>query len=949
MTLLLIVLALLIPVVLDLLRRPSFRRLAFRNVNRRRGEAALVVLGSMLGTAIIVASFVVGDTIGSSVRDLARTDYGPIDETVVLENDEDAIAFAASLKSDPIPETDGSVLYTEARAVSASGTAENRRGEPVTWVAEASFDDLRSFGSDPEITGFADAGSTPLPGEAVVAAGVAESLAIETGDTIEIFAYGQQIDLTVRQVIDRIGVAGWSDVFVAPGTIERLRAASTLTDAQPPSYTVLVSNKGGVFDSVVHTETVMAELETRTSVYEGTNVFSSKQNVLDDAERDGAEFTELFGGIGSFSVIAGILLLVNLFVMLGEERKSELGILRAVGLKRNHLVRSFAIEGAIYAMIAAIAGTFVGVGLGWLLVQLVGAVFATADNGLTLRLAVEVDRLATGAAIGLGISILTIWVTSARLARFNVIRAIRELPEPVGGKPRLRGLVAGVTGVAVGAGLFVLGVSNELAIPLMLGPAIAVFSAVPLVSRIGAPKLVRSILAILALAWGVVVFPLFNDIMSGSDIFTFVVQGVIMSAAAVLLVSSADTVWSWVARRLATGSMGTPARLGLAYPLARRFRTGLLLGMYSLVIFTMTFLAAFSSIFGGQTASFVDEVSAGYEIVVDSSRVNPVTAATLQSTAGVARVATLERGFVKVQPGEEVPEDPYWFAVSGIDDDFVALGGTTLVDRSDRLASDADAYRAVAADPSLAIVNEFLFDEDEGFGSGGIGVGETFYVVGTDGDLHEMTVAGVSGADIVFNGIYVAAPVAAQSLEFMTPRHYVAVEPGQDPDLVASRLTGSLLENGVDARTFEAVVTEELGETISFLRLLQGFLAVGLVIGIAGLGVVLIRAVRERRRQVGMLRAMGFQSSVIRRAFLFEAAFVATQGIVIGVALGLVTAFQVITNSDAFGDTQLDFTMPWVGLAIVVLVPLAASLIAAVAPASRAAALRPAVALRVAD
>ena len=40
----------------------------------------------------------------------------------------------------------------------------------------------------------------------------------------------------------------------------------------------------------------------------------------------------LFLFIGSFSIIAGILLLVNVFVMLAEERKSQLGMLHAVGL-----------------------------------------------------------------------------------------------------------------------------------------------------------------------------------------------------------------------------------------------------------------------------------------------------------------------------------------------------------------------------------------------------------------------------------------------------------------------------------------------------------------------------------------------------------------------------------------------------------------------------------------
>ncbi|MDH3499088.1 MAG: ABC transporter permease, partial [Acidimicrobiia bacterium] len=309
MTLLLIVFALLIPVAYDLVRLGSFRRLAIRNVVRRRNEAALVILGSMLGTAIIVASFVVGDTIGGSIRDLARTGLGPIDQSIVLDDPAAAKALAAELAADPIADTDGVLALTGARAVAAAGQGDDRRGAPVVWLAEAEFGDIRAFGSDPGITGFATAGSTPSPGEAVVGSMLADDLGVAAGDTVTVFAYGQQLDLEVRQVLDRVGVAGWSDIFLTPGTLEALAAASTVPDAQPPTGSVVVSNTGGVFDGAVHSDAVMAQLETRTAASSGVEIFAEKKQLLDDAERDGAEFTELFGGIGSFSVVAGILLL----------------------------------------------------------------------------------------------------------------------------------------------------------------------------------------------------------------------------------------------------------------------------------------------------------------------------------------------------------------------------------------------------------------------------------------------------------------------------------------------------------------------------------------------------------------------------------------------------------------------------------------------------------------
>jgi putative ABC transport system permease protein len=131
------------------------------------------------------------------------------------------------------------------------------------------------------------------------------------------------------------------------------------------------------------------------------------------------------------------------------------------------------------------------------------------------------------------------------------------------------------------------------------------------------------------------------------------------------------------------------------------------------------------------------------------------------------------------------------------------------------------------------------------------------------------------------------------------------------------------------------------------MRLLQGYLGLGLIIGTAGLGVVMVRAVRERRRQVGMLRAMGFQARVVRRAFLLEAGFVATQGIAIGMGLGLVTAYQLL-GSEVF-DEPVPFRTPWLELVVLVAVPALAALAAAVVPAAQAARIRPAAALRTAE
>jgi putative ABC transport system permease protein len=139
-------------------------------------------------------------------------------------------------------------------------------------------------------------------------------------------------------------------------------------------------------------------------------------------------------------------------------------------------------------------------------------------------------------------------------------------------------------------------------------------------------------------------------------------------------------------------------------------------------------------------------------------------------------------------------------------------------------------------------------------------------------------------------------------------------------------------------------VEDNFAANRSFFQLMQGFLALGLLVGIAGLGVVMVRAVRERRRNIGVLRALGFQAGTVQRAFLTESSFVALEGILLGAALGIVTTYLLFQNDPGFDNASIGFPIP-----VLVAATALASLAATAWPARKASRIRPAVALRIAD
>lgn len=437
-----------------------------------------------------------------------------------------------------------------------------------------------------------------------------------------------------------------------------------------------------------------------------------------------------------------------------------------------------------------------------------------------------------------------------------------------------------------------------------------------------------------------------GSFFEGGDIFAFVVQGVLLTFSAVMLLTQALENLEGAIRRIAARSL--PLRLSVAYPLARRFRTGLTLGMFALVIFTMTFIAILSNVFGGQVADTAAK-EGDFEILMVSNDTNPPATDRITEVEGVEGVSALSTGFALFQP--DGFDDPEPWQVSGIDESFVEGGPPNVTEFSEDYDSEKEAWTAVVEDPTKAIVPEFFLQEGGGPAGHVIELDDELVVIDpVTGERVERTIIGLNENDFAFSGVYVSKPSLKEAIgqRASTSRFYV--ESSEDPDgsaAVAKRLQGRFVKNGARAETFRSLIEEFARANLQFLRLMQGYLALGLLVGIAGLGVVMVRAVRERRREVGVLRSLGFAIKQVRRAFVLESGFVALEGILIGAVLAIITASQLVATGE-FGE-DVKFIVPWGNLAVLTLGSLLASILATAWPAQEASKIPPAAALRIGE
>ncbi len=128
---------------------------------------------------------------------------------------------------------------------------------------------------------------------------------------------------------------------------------------------------------------------------------------------------------------------------------------------------------------------------------------------------------------------------------------------------------------------------------------------------------------------------------------------------------------------------------------------------------------------------------------------------------------------------------------------------------------------------------------------------------------------------------------------------------------------------------------QDFNEGLTFLYVLLTF---SVFISIFGMINTLVLSVYERTREIGMLRAIGMTRRQVRRMIRQESVITALIGAALGLPLGIFLAALVNRALDEF---EVRFSIPWVQLAILTVVAIVIGILAAIAPARRAAKLNP--------
>lgn len=545
------------------------------------------------------------------------------------------------------------------------------------------------------------------------------------------------------------------------------------------------------------------------------------------AAKGSVDFGGLFIGLSMFLIAAALIFAALLFLFTLERRASQVGLLLAMGWTPKMVRRSLLGEAGVLAVIGAVLGVFGGEIYTQLALQGLSGAWSGASQGLPL---IYAGSVATKAGAGVGaviVVLLTLWWASRKLF-----------------KTQARDLLGAWSADEAGSVPRMAGWRKALLL-VWIGGAVALMIAG---TQASAPE---------------------------------AVAGMFFGSGFLLLMGGLSLAKRWMQRSL--GIAQTLWQIGVRNVSRRPSRSLAVMGMMAGGIFLVTAVNAFR-----MSAGDVEKPTSGtgaFALIGESSL--PVYE-DLNTAAG---------------------RDAF-----GLDEDI--LKGVTIVPFRVRVGDDASCLNLNRAQkPVLVGVDPTrLADRFNFAGKGGwAGISEPFQAVADQatamwglglgiGDAVQYQDASGKDLAVKLNGMLAASVLQGKMIiseqAFLTAypdvagyRFFLIDTPADKLAEVSEHLTRQLQARGLALESAKARLETFMSVQNTYIGIFTVLGGLGVLLGTAGLGILVARHVLERRGELGLMQAVGFHASALRRLVLGEHVVLLIAGVILGVLSALLAVW----------------------------------------------------------
>ena len=602
-----------------------------------------------------------------------------------------------------------------------------------------------------------------------------------------------------------------------------------------------------------------------------------------EAGRGSTDFGVLFLSFSFFLIVAALMLVGLLFRLNLERRAREVGLLRATGFPLTTVRRMLLLEGLMIAVVGSLVGIAGAIGYAAAMIRLLVKLWPTPGVETFLRLHISPESLAIGFGASVLMSVATIYWALRALSRIAPAQ-----------------LLKGDT-----------------------TPALAKFARPsPWPKRI----IIVSMLCAIALA-------VMGPFMPPGEPRA----GTFFGSGGLLLVAGLTLLWAWLKRprhALVHGHGNAAlARLGSRNVVRNPVRSVLTAGLLASAAFLLVAVESFRR---EPEKNFLDAKggSGGYNLIAELStpidfdpadkegRDETETGLELDYQArgvpsadrasrmknDLAQLEGVTFARLRVQGGDDASCLNLYQAgrprVLGVPQSLIERGGFSF---AGTLAEPDNPWKQLT-DPPVGEPVPCIVEQNTAMWMLKLGIGDTFEVPDQSGQMMTLKIVALI-KDSVFQSEVLIADAAFR-------RHFPRTEgfgyfliqaPPDRVEAVADVLARALQGYGFDPVPARQKVAQYLAVQNTYLTTFQLLGGLGLVLGVLGLAVVLLRSIWERRSELALMRALGYRKRSLQRLVFAENALL----LLVGLAAGIIAALAAVAPH-LIGGGQV----PWLRLAV---------------------------------
>lgn len=592
----------------------------------------------------------------------------------------------------------------------------------------------------------------------------------------------------------------------------------------------------------------------------------------DAAAKGSVDFGGLFIGLSFFLIAAALVFAALLFLFNLERRSAQVGLLMALGWRQQQVRQALLGEAGVIAMIGSVLGLAGGVFYTKQALAGLSGAWSGAAQGLPLIYAASVATQ-VGAALGsIVIVLLTLWWASRSMFKM----APREL-------------IAGGEGAGVSANA-------------------------PTAGARGRWKQIRPWLMI-ALAIGL----LFGTKSAKAP---EAVAGLFFGSGLMLLIAGLMLAGRWM-RRDGRDLAQSLWQIGVRNVSRRPSRSLAVIGMMAGGIFMVTAVNAFRMSAGDVTQR--DSGTGGFALIGESAL--PIYE-DLNSKAGIEAFGLDEKlmAGVKVVPfrvreGDDASclnlnraQKPVLVGVNPalLAERFRLAGGagweSLLPARFDpnvkpEGAGDSPVLRTL--DPTTGD-DVALADQATAMWGLGKGVGDAIDYQNAEGATFAVKLSGLLAGSVLQGKLVTSESAFLRAYPDAAGYRFFLIDaPAEKLEEISAHLTRQLEPRGLALEPAKQRLETFLAVQNTYIGIFTILGGLGVLLGTAGLGVLVARHVLERRGELGLMQALGFLPSALKKLVLGEHVALLVSGLVLGVSCALLAVWPSVSSGG--GDLPVGF------------------------------------------